>query len=130
VNKFFSVTAAMLKGHQITFKDKPCRFHLKGALIATGHRIKQLWYIDCPSSEMCASFKHDATQLWHQRLGHVNEKRLKFAVDKQLIRGVNGGGKSDAKPRIGQLPFCEACVQGKQTRKPFHGVSDVQKHCS
>ena len=36
------------------------------------------------------------------------------------------GGKSDAKPCIGKLPFCEACVQGKQTQKPFRGVSDVQ----
>jgi len=51
---------------------------------------------------------------------------MKFAVDKHLIRGVNCCGKSDAKPRIGKIPFCEACVQGKQTRKQFRDASDVQ----
>ena len=58
-------------------------------------------------------------QLWHQRLGHVNQQRLKAAVRDSLIEGIE---KCD-----GDLPFCQGCVEGKQKRKPFHGLSGVQR---
>ena len=51
----------------------------------------------------------------------MNERRLDFAVKKQLIVGVDVIDKS----QVTSLPFCEACVQGKQTRKPFHGSAEV-----
>ena len=56
--------------------------------------------------------------MWHQRLGHVHEKRLKDAVNNNLIAGVNS--------LSGDLPFCETCVQAKQTRKSFKGLTQVQ----
>ena len=128
VNNFFSVTAATLKGHKITFKGKQCSFFRDGKLIATDHRMNHLWYIDCASSDThdtCAVMKdaHDkgTLVLWHQRLGHVNNRRLNFAVKKQLIVGVDVIDKS----QVTSLLFCKACVQGKQTRKPFHGSADV-----
>jgi len=124
----FNVTAATLKGHKITFKGKQCSFFRDGKLIATGHRMNHLWYIDCASSDThdtCAVMKdaHDkgTLVLWHQRLGHVNNRRLNFAVKKQLIVGVDVIDKS----QVTSLLFCKACVQGKQTRKPFHGSADV-----
>jgi len=98
--------------------------HRDATLIATGHRIKHLWYIDsvsCMSDEACAKLKV-TLPLWHQRLGHVNEKRLKTAIKKRLIVGVDVD-KHDTDVAI---PFCEACVQSKQTHKPFTGSADVQ----
>jgi len=126
VSNFFSVTAATLKGHQVTFKEKQCTVHSNGELVATGHCAKHVWYIDCVSAQddvcVCAKLKTETNvndlTLWHQRLGHVNEKRLKTAVNKHLINGVDCIN--------GDLPFCEACVHGKQTRKPFKGPYDVQ----
>jgi len=124
VNNFFSVTAATLKGHEIMFKEKQCRVHRNGELVVTGHCANHVWYIDCVSEldDACANLKTDMKVndliLWHQRLGHVNEKRLKSAVTKHLINGVDCIN--------GDLPFCEACVQGKQARKPFKGSCDVQ----
>jgi len=127
VNNFFSVTAATLKGHTVTFKGKQCFFHRDGKLIATGNRVNRLWYIDCAPEDVCANLKdiQDVSKLtlWHQRLGHVNEKRLKTAVKKQLIVGVD---TVDFESPVTKLPFCEACVEGKQTRKPFHGTANVQ----
>ena len=127
VNNFFSVTAATLKGHKITFKGKQCSFFIDGKLIATGHNMNHLWYIDCASSDThdtCAVMKdaHDKAplELLHQRLGHVNERRLNFAVKKQLIVGVDVD-----KSQVTSLPFCEACVQGKQTSKQFRGSADI-----
>ena len=124
MNNFFSVTAATLKGHEITFKQKQCRVHRNGELVATGHCTNHVWYIDSMSEQVdvCVNLKTDTKvddlTLWHQRLGHVNEKRLKSAVNKRLINGVDCIN--------GDLPFCEACVQGKQARKPFKGSHEVQ----
>jgi len=56
--------------------------------------------------------------LWHERLGYVNEKRLKTGVNKHFITSVDCVN--------GDLPFCEAGVLGQQTRKPFKGSADVQ----
>jgi len=71
VNNFFCVTAATLKGHKVTFEAKKCLIHCDAKLVATGHRTKHLWYID--SVKACAKLKA-TSPLWHQRLGHVNEK--------------------------------------------------------
>ena len=117
VNNFFSVSAATVKGHKVTFEATKCFIHRDAKLIATGHRTNHLWYIDsvdCMSNEACAKLKA-TLPLWHQRLGHVNEKRLKTAIKKRLIVGVDVD-KCDANTDI---PFCEACVQSKQTHKPF-----------
>jgi len=124
MNNFFSVTAATLKGHEITFKQKQCRVHRNGELVVTGHCTNHVWYIDSMSEQVdvCVNLKTDTKvddlTLWHQRLGHVNEKRLKSAVNKRLINGVDCIN--------GDLPFCEVCVQGKQARKPFKGSHEVQ----
>ena len=130
MNNFFSVTAATLKGNQVTFKNKRCTISRDGQLIATGHCANHVWYMDCPvdcshsanRDDVCAELKSVANEdkllLWHQRLGHVNEKRLLHTVNENLIVGV---GHVE-----GSLPFCEACVQGKQTRKPFKTLADVQ----
>jgi hypothetical protein len=122
VNNFFSVTVATLKGHELAFKQDLCRISRDAKLIATGYRVDNLWCLDCLPTEVCVSLKGSQTvdelTLWHRRLGHVHEKRLKYAVSKGLIIGVDLAD--------GQLPFCEACVQGKQTRKPFNGTADVQ----
>ena len=122
VNNFFSVTAATLKGHQVTFAKKQCTIHRDGKLIATGSSMNHIWYVDCLNDNVCAVLKPKSVTeqlaLWHQRLGHVHEQRLKTAVNNDLIAGVNGVS--------GDLPFCEACVQAKQTRKPFKGLNEVQ----
>jgi len=46
--------------------------------------------------------------LWHERLGHVNFRSLKFLSKHGLINCENHGAKA-----------CEICVQAKMTRLPF-----------
>jgi len=79
VNNFFSVTAATLKGHEVTFKQKECRIQKDGQLIATGHCRNNVWYIDSESAHdnVCSKLNSGSNMsdamLWHQRLGHVHE---------------------------------------------------------
>jgi len=58
--------------------------------------------------------------LWHQRLGHVHVKWLEQAVNNDLIADV------DVSRVSWDADFCEACVQAKQTRKPFEKWLSVQ----
>lgn len=119
VNNFFSVTAATLKGHQVTFAGKQCTIHRDGKLITTGSSKNHIWYVDCLKNYVCAVLKTKCdVDLRHQRLGHVHVKRLRQAVNNDLIIGVDSVSGDDS--------FCEACVQGKQTRKPFGSATNVQ----
>jgi len=80
VNNSFSVTAATLKGHEVTFKQKQCRIQRNGQLTATGHCTNNVWYIDSVSAldNVCCKLNSGSdindVKLWHQHLGHVHEK--------------------------------------------------------
>lgn len=52
------------------------------------------------------------TKLWHLRLGHPHERRLKKLPTSSLYR-------DGIKDKLGDLPLCEACVFGKQKELPF-----------
>jgi len=52
---------------------------------------------------------------WHERLGHINIKTLREMINKNLVEGV----KVDCFDKF----FCEACVYGKQHRRPFTKVT-------
>lgn len=45
---------------------------------------------------------------WHQRLGHVGNEKLI-----QMTQGLRQG-------EVTELPFCEGCALGKQSRAPIH----------
>ncbi len=50
--------------------------------------------------------------LWHQRLGHINEMYLTTISRSELVTGMRV-------PKEARLDFCEGYVEGKMHRKPF-----------
>ena len=56
--------------------------------------------------------------LWHQRLGHINEHQLKEMVRRELVKGVEI-------PKSMGISFCEKCVEGKMSRKTFKSVGEI-----
>ena len=54
---------------------------------------------------------HDDTYLWHLRLGHISLDR----IDRLIKNGVLNQLK------LGTLPVCESCLEGKMTKRPFIG---------
>ena len=82
-----------------------------------GSLVGKLYQLDCESvpgskeqaSQACVI---DEVDLWHQRLGHPSESRLNDIVRKELVTGVK-------LPKASKVSFCQGCVEGKMSRKPF-----------
>ncbi|KAK4383314.1 Retrovirus-related Pol polyprotein from transposon TNT 1-94 [Sesamum angolense] len=54
-------------------------------------------------------------QIWHARLGHISQDRMKRLVDSKNLEIDN----------LDNLPACESCLKGKMTKKPFVGQSKL-----
>ena len=114
----FSVRAATSKGNIVQFDKSKCWIRRKsGRLDGMGSLVGKLYQLDCESvpgskeqaSQACVI---DGVDLWHQRLGHPSESRLNDIVRKELVAGVK-------LPKASKVSFCQGCVEGKMSRKPF-----------
>ncbi len=79
----FSVRAAAQKGNFVKFGRSKCWIRSKaGSLLGMGSVRGKLYRLDCecenasPIPEQANSACEESLDLWHQRLGHVNEKYL------------------------------------------------------
>ena len=108
------------------FDDITCRVITRGdVVIASGHKRGNLYVLDGttdrqPDEALVAA--QPSSDLWHQRLAHVNDKML----DKLVSCDVSGVGLKKVEPRS----FCEGCVQGKATRhkpKPLGEIRSTRR---
>jgi hypothetical protein len=109
-----SVGAAADQNLVVEFNREGCRFRdLSGQTVATGTRItcNRMYQLNIEET-VKAHVALQGSQLWHQRLAHLNEADLKKMVEKKLVDGINIGKEE-------KLKFCEACVGGKSAREPF-----------
>ena len=60
--------------------------------------------------EINAAQRDVRIELWHRRLGHINEKGLQALARKQILQNLQG------------MPFktCDHCLVGKSHRVAFH----------
>ena len=120
----FSVRAAASKGNIVRFGRSRCWIRdQEGKLHGMGSLVDKLYHLDCePVSVEHASVtceQRKDVNLWHQRLGHLNERRLNDIAKKELATGIE-------LPKMTRMSFCEGCVEGKMHRKPFKSVGDVR----
>ena len=54
------------------------------------------------------------TYLWHCRLGHINEKRIKKLHSSGILKFSD----------FESFDTCESCLLGKMTKSPFTGVNE------
>ena len=88
-----------------------------GKLRGMGSLADKLYQLDCqvvPTADTgyASVASSQGSDLWHQRLGHVHEPRLKKCVESESVQGI------DIK-KMTELSFCEGCLAGKMCRKPF-----------
>ena len=116
----FSVRAAVAKGNAVEFgPNKCCIWDENGKLRGKGSLADKLYQLDCQVvSSGYASVAQSRSDLWHQRLGHVHESRLKKCVQNECVQGFDI-------ERTTELSFCEGCLAGKMCRKPFPTVGRI-----
>ena len=118
----FSVRAAVSKGNAVEFGPKQCCIYDEnGELRGIGSLADKLrlYQLDCQVASV-ASSQGTCSDLWHQRLGHVHESRLKKCVEsRETVQGINI-------QKMTELSFCEGCLAGKMCRKPFPAVGEIR----
>jgi hypothetical protein len=87
--------------------DKKCDMHMRGT------RSKDNCYLWLSQEEAhlstCLVSKEEEVKLWHQKLCHLNLKRMKKAIASEAIRGL-------LKLKFFEDNICGECQIGKQTR--------------
>ena len=109
----FSIRAAVARGNTVKFGTTKCWIQdSKGTLRGMGSLVDKLYQLDCqPIAQQqvsVATHADNGTDLWHQRLGHINEQLLQEMVSKELSEGVTVS-------KSAKFSFCEGCVEGKCT---------------
>jgi hypothetical protein len=126
----FSVRAVTQKGLVVQFGHSCCWIKdSAGRVVGKGKLINRMYQLNCETEvhQVSIADEHQAEKdvtssrmnLWHQRLGHLNETQLVQAVKKGHIKGVDISTTDN-------LEFCEGCVEGKMSRKPFKPVGEIK----
>ncbi|CAM8904112.1 unnamed protein product [Rhodiola kirilowii] len=109
--------------NQVQFTRNSCQVYDKhGVCVMEGDRASNNCYLlsraTTPGAITCMLSRSDEVHLWHQRLGHINFRSLKFLSNERLIEGI---------PNIrGDMQIvCGDCQAGKQTRAVHKKVDRV-----
>ena len=120
----FSVRAAAQQGNLVKFGSLKCWIRKRnGGLLGMGLLDGSLYCLDSelilptPTTEQASAACEQSSDLWHQRLGHVNAQYLQNLSQKEMVTGMK-------LPKEAQLSFCEGCVEGKMHRQPFKSVGE------
>lgn len=112
-----SISKIVQKGHKVIFDKSGARIiDMSNQVVATGFEQNGIYQLSTnnvcknggPSVYSCVS--EHSSDLWHRRLGHLNRKGM------QLLASMSSGLN---KINISSEP-CISCIEGKQSRKPFH----------
>jgi hypothetical protein len=107
------------KGMIISFSNFGCQVYhqsdcrTEGKVEATATKVGGMYQLDQtpdrgPEQANIAEVRSPSSELWHHRLGHLNEKDMNLL--KGMVTGMNIAGRNDE--------TCIPCIQGKQSRKP------------
>ncbi|XP_042950195.1 uncharacterized protein LOC122282303 [Carya illinoinensis] len=106
-----SISQMCDNGAEVCFSKEKCIVSDNdGNCMMQGTRTSDNCYDITPNFQYsCNSAKSEATDLWHQRLGHVNHKNLSKIAKKDMVIGLPELGKVET-------PVCGSCQLGKQVR--------------
>ena len=120
----FSLNQATRNGLKITFQGEGCYIYKDANIIGSAPKVNNIYILSIAQSSTkvtmliqenlralasTLSFNPEAVELWHRRMGHLNEADLKRLVS------ISDGISLTQQPRTNAI--CEACQKAKSTRK-------------
>ena len=101
-------------GHKVMFKkDNAYVVDSSRQIVAVGERQGNLYFVrEAPESTRLVQTPQTTLQMWHERMGYLNEASLKLMIKEQLVTGM-----SVSKDAV--LGTCRACIRGKQRQNPY-----------
>ncbi|GAU49481.1 hypothetical protein TSUD_286190 [Trifolium subterraneum] len=111
-----SISQLCDQGLKVNFTKAECLVTSENdELLMKGVRSKDNCYLWVSQEEAnlstCFIAKENEITLWHQKLGHLNLRRMKKAISEEAIRGL-------PKLQIAEGNICGECKIGKQTKMP------------
>ena len=91
------------KEHAILFVGGTWKVTKGARLLARGKKTGTLYMTSSPRDTIAVVDASTDTSLWHRRLGHMSEKRMKMLLSKGKL------------PKLKSIDFemCESCILGK-----------------
>lgn len=124
----FSIGSVTDKGIEAKIVKDELVLYLNGQARAIGKRISNKlyamdWIVKMSAESNYANTKGQSLEVWHERFGHTSYQTIKELAQSKSVTGFNCINISkDYNDR-----FCEACVFGKQCRKPFNESTNRAK---
>lgn len=113
-HNLLSVQRIEAKGGIVTFANGKVTINVQGKTVAEGHRRGKLYVVDFTQKvDDALVVENNRNELWHRRYGHMGMSNVCKLVNKELVIGVK-------EKLCNNIPFCDVCVKGKQTRLPFN----------
>lgn len=113
-HNLLSVQQIEKRGGSLTFKNGKVEIRFNDVLAAVGFREKEMYVIEFDkivSANVACKCDHTSDELWHRRMGHLGMSNVS-----KLPQCSSTNMKIS-----GKLPFCQVCVEGRSTRKPYTG---------
>lgn len=115
----FSVRRLEEAGLKTVFADGKVSVYKGNRKLITANRVNRLYQLEMKLQTNFAGVVTndcDELDLWHRRLGHLNGADVKRLSVGKMADGMSDLSKSGSN-------FCEPCIFGKQTRKPFSKIN-------
>ena len=109
---FGAVTA---KGMTVMLSSTGARIIHDGQVIVTGRQERGIFHMRMRTTAgkgMSASAGRKDLEIWHQRLGHPPERKIRSMLKHGVVSGL------DVDLPAHCLAFCQGCAFGRQTEKP------------
>ena len=112
-----SVSVLAREGFLFEINNSGCTFSLNGIVYGVAKSVNGIYIIELSNETYHIESKRlkqgnpDLSFLWHWRLGHVNENRVKRLISTGVLAPFD----------FKSFGICESCLSGKMARAPFKG---------
>lgn len=116
----FSIKRCEELGFKIVFDKATVSIMRENHVMAQGKRTGRLYELKFKYSDgkfAAVSKVCDNINIWHRRLGHLNQCDVFKLINNRMVIGVENLPRDN-------LSFCEPCVEGKQRRLAFGEIKE------